>query len=120
METFDTIIGQNSKLQGSLNNQGPIQINGTVEGEVQSGAAIIVGSSAVVKGPVKAKLVDISGEVHGTVEAEERVEIQPKGKLYGDCITKNFVIKLGATFVGKSTMSGEDTKADVKEDRTDE
>ncbi len=104
MEAFDTIIGQNVKLQGNLANQGAIQINGTIEGQVESDSSVIVGGNALVKGPIKAKSIEISGEVHGSVIGEERVELNPKAKLFGDVTTRNFVIKMGATFEGKSTQ----------------
>ncbi|MFA6082274.1 MAG: polymer-forming cytoskeletal protein [Patescibacteria group bacterium] len=104
METFDTIIGQSVKMQGNLSNQGAIQVNGTVEGEIKSESLVIVGAGAVVRGPIKAKVVDISGEVSGTIFADDRLEIQPKGKLYGDITTRNLVIKMGAIFVGKSEV----------------
>ncbi len=111
MESFDTIIGQNVKLQGNVANQGAIQINGTVEGQVESDATVIVGQSALVKGPIKAKVVEVSGEVHGSITAEDRVELNPKAKVIGDVNTRNFVVKLGATFEGKSAVL-KDHKAD--------
>jgi len=103
MEAYDTIIGQNVKLQGNLTNQGAIQVNGTIEGQVESDSTIIIGPNALVKGPIRGKIVEISGEVQGTVVGDERVELNPKSKVYGDVSTKNFVIKLGGTFVGKSS-----------------
>lgn len=109
MDVFDTVIGQNVKLQGSLANQGAIQINGVVDGQVESDSTVIVGVGALVKGPVKAKVVEISGEVSGSVNASERIEIFPKGRLVGDATTKNFVIRLGAAFVGKSQQINEST-----------
>lgn len=104
MEAFDTIIGQNVKLQGNLANQGAIQVNGTVEGQIESDSSVIIGSNALIKGPIRAKMVEVSGEVHGSITAEERVELNPKAKLVGDVATRNFVIKLGAIFEGKSSF----------------
>lgn len=104
MEAFDTIIGQNVKLQGNLTNQGAIQINGTVEGQVESDSTVIIGGNALVKGPIRAKNIEVSGEIHGSIIAEERIELNPKAKLYGDVTTRNFVIKLGAIFEGKSIL----------------
>lgn len=104
MEAFDTIIGQNVKLQGNLSNQGAIQINGIVEGQIESESSVIIGQNALVKGPVRAKIVEVSGEVHGSILADERIELNPKAKVVGDVATKNLVIKLGAVFEGKSTI----------------
>jgi cytoskeletal protein CcmA (bactofilin family) len=104
MEAFDTIIGQGVKLQGNLTNQGAIQINGSVEGEIRSESMILIGQSAKVKGPLIAKIVEIMGEIEGTVTAEEKIEIQPKGRLLGDATTNNLIIKQGAIFIGRSEM----------------
>lgn len=104
MEAFDTIIGQNVKLQGNLSNQGAIQVNGTVEGQIESDSTVIIGANALVKGPIHAKIVEVSGEIHGSVVAEDRLELNPKAKVFGDVSTKNFVVKLGASFEGKSTI----------------
>ena len=112
MEVFDTVIGQNVKLAGSLANQGAIQINGIIDGQVESDSSVIVGANALVKGPIKAKIVEITGEVQGAVHASERIEIFPKGRLVGDASTKNFVIRLGASFVGKSQHLSETPSKD--------
>lgn len=36
VESVDTVIGLNVSLKGNLKNQGSIQVNGSVEGEVRS------------------------------------------------------------------------------------
>lgn len=104
VEQVDTIVGAHVELKGSLKNQGSIHIHGNVTGDVQSDAGVIVGETAVVTGPITAKVVEISGQVHGSVTAEEQIELQPKSLVKGDLTTKRLSIKPGATFVGKSSM----------------
>lgn len=109
VEQADTIVGAHVELKGSLRNQGSIHIHGSVTGDVHSDAAVIIGETAVVTGPITAKIVDISGQVHGSVTADEHIELQPKSLVKGDLNTKRLSIKPGATFIGKSTMpSGRD------------
>ncbi len=108
--TFDTIIGLNVVLKGNLFNKGSIQVNGTIEGEVKSDENINVGETALIKGPVSAKVVEISGEVKGLIEATEKLEINPTGKVLGDINAKTLIIKQGATFVGKSIMPSDGSK----------
>lgn len=104
VENVDTIIGLNVNLKGNLKNQGSIQVNGSVEGEVRSDDNVNVGETAVIKGPVIAKVVEVSGTIKGLVEATEKLEINPTGKVIGDINVKTLIIKQGAIFVGKSTM----------------
>jgi cytoskeletal protein CcmA (bactofilin family) len=103
-EQADTIVGAHVELKGSLKNQGSIQIHGTVIGDVHSDATVIIGETAVVTGPITAKMVDVSGQVHGPITAEDQIELQPKSLVKGDLNTRQLSIKPGATFVGKSVM----------------
>lgn len=104
VESVDTVIGLNVNLKGNLKNQGSIQVNGSVEGEVRSDDNITVGETAMIKGPVAAKVIEVSGTIKGLVEASEKLEINPTGKVIGDINAKSLIIKQGAIFIGKSTM----------------
>jgi len=116
MENVDTVIGLNVNLKGNLKNQGSIQVNGSVEGEVRSDDNVNVGETAVIKGPVSAKVVEVSGMIKGIVEASEKLEINPTGRVIGDINVKTLIIKQGAIFVGKSTMPDQSGDAiDVKD-----
>ncbi len=111
MPGVDTTIGSNVRVDGSLKNLGSIEINGTVEGEIHSEEDVIVGETAKIKGPISAKNVTISGEINGTIEALERLEIMPQGKVYGDIVAATLIIQQGAQFVGKSSMPATETKS---------
>lgn len=115
MENVDTIIGANVKIKGSLKNPGSIQINGTVEGEIRSEQIVTIGETAVVAGPIQAKVVEISGTVKGVVNGIEKVDLNPKAQISGDIITKILIIKQGAIFNGKSQMTGEPGAAATEE-----
>jgi len=122
METsVDTIIGINVTLKGNLYNKGAIEVNGNVEGEIKSDENIIIGETAMIKGPVVAKKIEISGEVRGLVEASEKLELNATSKVIGDINTKSLIIKEGATFVGKSLMNGTASPAaETKEEKAEE
>jgi cytoskeletal protein CcmA (bactofilin family) len=104
-EQVDTIVGAQVELKGSLHNQGSIHIHGKVTGDIVSNATVVVGETAVVNGPITAKQVDISGQVHGSVTAEEQIELQPKSLVKGDLVTNRLSIKPGAVFIGTSQMN---------------
>lgn len=116
-DNVDTIIGLHVILKGNLKNKGSIQVNGTIEGEVRSDEFVFVGETAKIKGPVFAKIVEVSGEVNGLIEATEKLEIHPTGRVTGDINAKSLIIQQGATFVGKSLMP---SKAKDLESSTEE
>ena len=103
-EQVDTIVGANVELTGSLHNKGSIHIHGSVTGDIVSDNLVIVGETAIIKGPITAKQVDISGQVFGSVTAEDLIELQPKSVVKGDLVSGKLSIKSGATFVGTSQM----------------
>lgn len=121
VENVDTIIGLNVNLKGNLKNQGSIQVNGSVEGEVRSDDNVNVGETAVIKGPVIAKVIEVSGTIKGLIEATEKLEINATGKVIGDINVKTLIIKQGAIFIGKSTMPDQGGEViDAKDKKLDE
>ncbi len=103
-----TIIGSSVLLTGVLKDAGDISIHGRVEGEVTSERAIIIGETAEIKGPVSGQLVTVAGTVRGSIDAGQKLEILPSGKVYGSISCRELTIRAGAIFVGKSTMPVED------------
>lgn len=103
-----TVIGANVVLTGILKDSGDIAVHGKVEGEITSERAVVIGETAEIKGPISAQIVTIAGFVKGSVDAGQKLEILPTGKIYGSISTRDLIIRSGATFVGKSTMPVED------------
>ena len=118
METqADTIIGADVHVKGNLKNKGSIQINGTVEGEVKSDENVTIGESAKVTGPIVASNVLVSGNANGTIDAKEKLEIDPTGSIEGEIKTKTLIVREGATFNGNCVMAEE--KKTLTELKTD-
>jgi cytoskeletal protein CcmA (bactofilin family) len=120
MENVDTIIGNNVKIKGSLKNSGSIQVNGSVDGEIQSDQMVTIGETATVSGPIRAKVIEISGSVKGIVHGEEKIELNPKGQVHGDINTKCLIIKQGAIFNGKSQMTDQPIEHPQNGDKKEE
>jgi cytoskeletal protein CcmA (bactofilin family) len=114
---IDTIIGAHVELTGSLRNTGSIHVHGTVTGDIHSEETVIIGPSAIVTGPVHAKIVDVSGKVHGAIHATQHIELQSTSRIEGDLVTSTLSIKTGATFIGTSTMHRGDAQPDNKKNK---
>lgn len=110
-----TVVGANVKLQGTLKDSSDIIVHGQVEGEVMSDQTVTVAESANIKGPVTAQVVLLSGTIRGAVEAKEKLEITPTGRLHGSLMTKNLIINSGAVLNGKSTMDNKAEKTEKEE-----
>ncbi len=101
-DKVETIVGKGSKIDGKIYITGSLRVEGRIEGEVKAGGDVFVGEEGLVVASVQARNIIIAGEVQGNVDALEKLEIVPSGKLFGDIIISKLVIEDGATFKGKS------------------
>lgn len=101
-DKVETIIGKGSKIDGKIYITGSLRVEGRIEGEVKAGGDIFVGEEGLIVASVQARNIVIAGEVQGNVDALEKLEIVPTGKLFGDIVISKLVIEDGATFKGKS------------------
>jgi len=99
-----TLFDKDTEFYGDLTFSKSVQINGYFEGEIISEGFLVVGEGAEIKANIKAKSVIINGTVHGNVEASVNVEIQEKGKLYGNIRTAKLKIADGVLFEGSCEM----------------
>ncbi len=97
-------FGQELSLSGKLVFQGAVRIDGKYEGEIEAKGTLIVGVDAVVQAKIKVDKAIIMGEVRGTIDAREKVEIEGQGKVTGDIKTPKLVINEGALFEGSCIM----------------
>lgn len=101
---INTIIGNNSKIEGVLVASDPTRVDGLLQGEILSKSSVIVGESGVVKGDIRAVEILVAGTVYGNLKAEERIELTETGRVLGDLVTRSLVIDEGASFKGNCTM----------------
>lgn len=99
-----TVFGNDTQFFGDLSFKKSLQINGTFEGEISSGGYLVIGEGAVVKANINAKAVIVNGTVYGNIEAKEKLEIQSKGKVYGNIRTAKLKIADGVIFEGSCEM----------------
>lgn len=109
------IIGQSIHIKGELTGNEDLTIDGTVEGNIElKENNLIIGQNGNIKADIHAKMVTITGEVQGNVNAEEKVEIRETGKLRGNIVAPRIVITDGAFFKGSVEM---DRKANIAKDK---
>ena len=103
-----THIAVGSRVKGQITGSTDLMVEGEIEGKLELKNGVVVGSSGVVRGEIKARSVRISGKVHGNVRGEEMIEILPSGTVEGDVSSPRVVISDGAFFKGNIQMNGDD------------
>lgn len=104
MESVISIIGPGMKLVGDCETDGTIRIEGSVEGSVKAGKAVVVGKEGKVKGDVTTQDAVISGSVAGTVTAESRLELQATARIDGEIRARRMQLEEGAILNGTVQM----------------
>ena len=74
------------------------------KGEISAGDNLIVGEEGMIEANLHAAHIVISGEVHGNIVADQRVDIHPPGKVFGNIQAPAVVIDEGVIFEGKTRM----------------
>lgn len=105
VQTEDTVIGNTIKIEGDLVSNGNILVEGEVVGSLKTEKTLTVGLGAKVNADIKATTALISGEVNGNITVTEKIELNESAVVNGDLQAKIVVIKAGAKFNGKCTMT---------------
>jgi cytoskeletal protein CcmA (bactofilin family) len=103
------MISEGTKLKGTINSQNDIRVAGKAEGEVISKGKLIVTSSGVVEGNVKAADADIAGKIEGELRVTNKLILRQSAIIDGDIYTKTLIIEEGAQMNGSCRM-GADSK----------
>lgn len=103
-----SVIGPDLVICGNLISKGEVQIDGTVEGDIQ-GSHVIIGERASVTGGISADEVVIRGHVMGSIRSK-RVMLQATSQVDGDIYHQALSIEQGALFEGKSRRTADDPR----------
>ncbi|MDM8521975.1 polymer-forming cytoskeletal protein [Desulfococcaceae bacterium HSG8] len=119
-DSISTFLGYGSSIEGLLEFQGTIRLDGNVKGKITSnGGTVIIGEKAVINADIIVDGAIIMGEVNGTIDAKERIEVYPPGRVIGDIQAPVISIDTGAVFNGScdmkaQTISGKKSQDSVK------
>jgi cytoskeletal protein CcmA (bactofilin family) len=81
--------------------QGPLHIDGRLEGVIDSQFDVSIGVTGQVSGLVKARTIVLSGVLDGKV-ACDKIDILQTGKLIGELISGELTVETGGKFIGQS------------------
>ena len=103
-DEINAFLGRDTEFDGKFSFTGAVRIDGKMSGDIFSSGTLIVGESAVIKSQINVADMIISGEVHGDIFAENKIEIKVPGKLFGNIQTPKLVIEEGVIFEGNCKM----------------
>ena len=104
-ENVDAFLGVGTEFTGSLKFHGAVQIDGCYEGDINAIGSLSVGKGGVAKSDARVTSMSISGEFHGNIAADEKIEIMATGKVYGNIHAPTIIIHEGSVLEGNCETS---------------
>ena len=105
-----SIIAAGMKVTGDCETDGTLRVEGSVEGSVRAGKAVVVGKDGLVDGHVITADAVIAGRITGTVRADSRLEVQASARIDGEVAARRMQLEEGAVLNGTLRM-GEQLEA---------
>jgi len=104
-DTISTFLGHGTSVDGTLEFQGTIRLDGNVKGQVISqNGTLIIGDKAVVEAQVRVDTAIVRGEINGSIEAKTRIEAYPPARIIGDVQAPQISVESGVVFNGSCSM----------------
>ncbi len=111
--TISTFLGPESSIEGTIEFKGVVRLDGKMTGRIIGReGTVIVGEHAVIHADMIVAEAVIMGEVIGTIDAKDRIEVNAPGCVDGDIYAPVISIDSGAAFNGNCGMKARDI--DVK------
>lgn len=100
-----SLIAAGTTLKGDITSNGDIRIDGTLLGNMQCTAKVIIGANGVVEGDITGQQADIMGKVTGTIKVKELLQLKGGSVVSGNLHASKLQIEPSANFNGQCHMS---------------
>lgn len=101
----EAFLGKGTKVVGTLSFNGPVELDGTVEGEIQSKESLTIGESATIHAKIHGADITIKGTVTGDIVATKRLSIKRPARVTGNISSPTLSIEDGVQFEGRCSMN---------------
>jgi cytoskeletal protein CcmA (bactofilin family) len=100
-----TIIAAGTTLKGDISSNGDIRIDGSLQGNIQCQAKVVIGSNGSVEGDISGQQADIMGKVTGTIKVKELLQLKGGSHVSGNLYAGKLQIEPSANFNGQCHMT---------------
>jgi cytoskeletal protein CcmA (bactofilin family) len=100
-----SLIAAGTTLKGDITSNGDIRIDGTLQGNMQCSAKVIIGANGVVEGDITGQQADIMGKVNGTIKVKELLQLKGGSIVSGNLHAGKLQIEPSANFNGQCHMT---------------
>ncbi len=102
-------------IEGKIKAPSDIRIEGTLDGDLDCQAKVIIGPSGSVTGNVTCRTAMIEGKFEGNLKVSELLEVRESARVEGDVTYGKIKIDAGAMLIGNIQMTGGAGKSKTQE-----
>ncbi len=103
-QMLSVLFGADSNVDGTLQFDGALQIDGTFRGAIKSSDVLVVGPRAEIAASITCGTAIVSGQIVGNITASDGVELRSGARVKGDVTAPSLSVEKGAMFDGASRM----------------
>lgn len=101
-----TLISAGTVLQGDIECEGDLRIDGIIQGSVQATARVIIGPDGQVEGNIRGAQADVGGTVNGHITVSDLLQLRGGCSVKGNLTARHLQVDPAAVFNGQCTMTG--------------
>jgi cytoskeletal protein CcmA (bactofilin family) len=118
----ETIIGESVFVKGNFESNGNIIINGSLEGDIKTKGAVLVGEKSKISANISAEEMIVKGRIDGNLVISNYLSIGSSATIIGNIECSQISIEKGAEIKGDLLVSGQANKnkkeSFIKEEET--
>jgi cytoskeletal protein CcmA (bactofilin family) len=109
-QDFPTILGPDASFKGELSFEKGMRLHGKFDGTINTPGRLHISKEAKMQANVDAGAITVEGDVHGNLNAGDRVELKQSARYEGDLRSSRLVVDEGAILVGHVTVGPDAVK----------
>src|ERR1700743_3577469 len=118
--TSTSLIGAGTSMKGDITSNGDLRIDGTLVGNINCSAKVVIGANGVVQGDINGQQADIMGKVSGTIKVKDLLQLKGGSAVNGNIEASKLQIEPTANFNGQCHMTTPVSTATASSGKTSE
>lgn len=103
--TSTSLIGAGTSMKGDITSNGDLRIDGSLVGNINCSAKVVIGANGVVQGDINGQQADIMGKVTGTIKVKDLLQLKGGSNVNGNLQAAKLQIEPTANFNGECHMA---------------
>lgn len=103
--TSTSLIGAGTSMKGDITSNGDLRIDGSLIGNINCTAKVVIGANGVVEGDIHGQQADIMGKVTGTIKVKDLLQLKGGSMVNGNLQAAKLQIEPTANFNGECHMA---------------